>query len=181
MATSDWNVVVTTYDREFRDARSLLSRFGDVRGCAYRNVLAMKVDDIGEFLESLQQILKEDASLANAVARVVPVTHGFKFTTPEEFESKARDVVSEWLPDLGGKKFHVRMHRRGFKGKLSSQHEEQFLDHFLQDRLQAAGTPAAIDFDDPDVVISVETLGDEAGLSRWTRQQLRDCELLKID
>ena len=89
--------------------------------------------------------------------------------------------MSEWLPELGGRKFHVRMHRRGFKGKLSSQHEEQFLDHFALEKLQEAGTAAAIDFDDPDVVIVVETLGEEAGISRWTRQQLREHELLKID
>jgi len=181
MSVTAWNVVATTYDREFREAKSRLSRFGEVRPSVYRNVLLMKVADIGGFLEGLERSLDEDASLANVVSRIVPVTHGFNFSTPEEFESKARDVVSEWLPELGGKKFHVRMHRRGFKGKLSSQHEEQFLDHFVLEKLQEARTPAAIDFDDPDVVIVVETLGEEAGISRWTRQQLREHELLKID
>ena len=181
MSVRAWNVVATTYDREFREAKSRLSRFGEVRPSVYRNVLLMKVADIGGFLEGLERSLDEDASLANVVSRIVPVTHGFNFSTPEEFESKARDVVSEWLPELGGKKFHVRMHRRGFKGKLSSQHEEQFLDHFVLEKLQEAGTPAAIDFDDPDVVIVVETCGEEAGISRWTRQQLREHELLKID
>lgn len=181
MSGPAWNVVATAYDREYRDAKSRLSRFGDVRPTAYRNVLLMKVADVGGFLDSLKRSLEEDASLANAVSRAVPVTHGFEFSTPEEFESKARDVVKEWLPELRGKRFHVRMHRRGFKGKLSSLHEEQFLDRFIMERLEQAGTPAAIDFADPDVVIVVETLGTEAGISRWTRQQLRDHELLKID
>ncbi|HLF13048.1 MAG TPA: hypothetical protein VJA26_17745, partial [Gammaproteobacteria bacterium] len=76
---------------------------------------------------------------------------------------------------------HVRMHRRGFKGKLSSQHEEQFLDHFLLERLNVAGASGAIDFDDPDVIIAMETLGQQAGLSRWTREQLHAYELLKLD
>jgi tRNA(Ser,Leu) C12 N-acetylase TAN1 len=181
MSAWAWNVVATTYDREFREAKSLLSRFGEVHGSAYRNVLVMKVDDVGEFLAGVHRSLQQDASLANAVSRVVPLTHTFEFDTPEEFESRARDLVSEWLPELGGKRFHVRMRRRGFKGKLSSQHEEQFLDHFLLERLQALGTPAAIDFEDPDVVIAVETLGREAGISRWTREELRAHELLKID
>jgi hypothetical protein len=35
------------------------------------------------------------------------------------------------VPELIGKRFHVRMHRRGFNGKLSSQQEAQFLDGFL--------------------------------------------------
>jgi tRNA(Ser,Leu) C12 N-acetylase TAN1 len=181
MPEPDWNVVATTYDREFHDAKSRLSRFGEVRPSVYRNVLLMKVTDIGRFLESLERSLGEDASLANSVSRVVPVTHGFRFATPEEFESKAGAVVSAWLPELGGKKFHVRMHCRGFKGKLSSEREEQFLGHFVLERLQEAGTPAEVDFDDPDIVIAVETLGQEAGISRWTRQQLREHELLKID
>ena len=181
MPEPGWNVVATVYDREFRDAKSRLSRFGDVRASVYRNVLLMKVADIGGFLEGLERSLGEDASLANAVSRVVPVTHGFRFTTPEEFESKAGDIMSEWLPELGGKKFHVRMHCRGFKGKLSSEREEQFLGRLVLERLQEAGMPAAVDFDDPDVVIAVETVGQEAGISRWTRQQLREHELLKLD
>ncbi|HLF12495.1 MAG TPA: THUMP domain-containing protein [Gammaproteobacteria bacterium] len=159
----------------------MLSRFGDVRGSTYRNVLVMKVDDVVAFLEALQSTLEKDASLANAVSRIVPITHGFTFSSAEEFESKSRGIVSEWVPELRGKRFHVRMHRRGFKGKLSSQHEEQFLDVFLLERVKVAGTAAAIDFDDPDVIIAVETLGHEAGLSRWTREQLQTYELLRLD
>jgi len=85
------------------------------------------------------------------------------------------------VPDLRGKRFHVRMHRRGFKGRLSSQHEEQFLDHHLLERLEARGSAGRIDFDDPDAIIAVETLGQVAGLSRWTRDQLRKYEMLTLD
>jgi tRNA(Ser,Leu) C12 N-acetylase TAN1 len=173
--------LATAYDREYREARSLLSRLGEVRGTSYRNVLVMKVDDAIAFLEAVQRALASDASIANAVARLIPVTRLFQFSSPEEFESKTREIVREWLPSLGGKKFHVRMHRRGFKGRLSSQHEEQFLDHFILEQSKAAGAPSAIDFDDPDLVIAIETLGQEAGLSLWTREQLRRYELLKID
>jgi tRNA(Ser,Leu) C12 N-acetylase TAN1 len=174
--------LATAYDHEFREARALLSRFGEVRASNYRNVLVMKVDDVLAFLEAVRRTLETDASLANAVSRIVPVTHGFRFQSAEEFEDRARAVVSEWLQDLAGKRFHVRIHRRGFKGKLSSQHEEQFLDHFVLERTQSiAGTPAVVGFDDPDVVIAVETLGQDAGLSRWTREQLRTYELLKLD
>ena len=175
-------MLATAYDHEFRQARELLSRFGDVRGSDYRNVLVMNVGDVIAFLEAVHGTLVTDASLANAVSRIVPVTRGFRFQSPEEFEDRARGVVSEWVRDLAGKRFHVRMHRRGFKGKLSSQHEEQFLDHFVLERTQAGGgTPAVVGFDDPDVIIAVETLGHDAGLARWTREQLRSYELLRLD
>jgi tRNA(Ser,Leu) C12 N-acetylase TAN1 len=177
----DWNVLAMVYDGEFREGLRLLVPFGDVRASDYRNVLTMKVADVGAFLEAVRSTLEHDASLANAVSRVAPATHGFRFSSPEDFETKARDVVAEWVPEICAKRFHVRMHRRGFKGKLSSLHEEQFLDHFLLESAKAAGSPAAIDFTDPDIVISVETLGPEAGLARWTRAQLERYDLLRLD
>jgi tRNA(Ser,Leu) C12 N-acetylase TAN1 len=85
------------------------------------------------------------------------------------------------LGELKGKRFHVRMHRRGFKGRLSSQHEEQFLDHHLLERLTQEAAPGGIDFNDPDVIIAVETLGQTAGLSFWTREQHQSFELLRMD
>jgi tRNA(Ser,Leu) C12 N-acetylase TAN1 len=181
MRAPDWNVVISVYDGEFREAARLLSRFGDVRASSYRNVLTMRVEDVVALLDNLQSTLAEDAALANSVSRVVPVTDAFRFASPEEFESKARDVVDRWAPELAGKKFHVRMHRRGFKGRLSSQHEEQFLDHSILENSKARGASAVVSFEDPDVVIVVETLGQEAGLSRWTREQLQRYELLRID
>jgi tRNA(Ser,Leu) C12 N-acetylase TAN1 len=177
----DWNVVVTVYEGEFREAIRLLSPFGRTQRTPYRNVLVMKVKDGITLLDALQRTVNEDASLANTVSRVVPVTHGFQFNSPEEFERKARDTVNDWVAEFGGQRFHVRMHRRGFKGRLSSQHEEQFLDHHLLEQLKLAGLTGSIDFENPDAVIAVETLGQSAGLSRWTREQLKQYEFLRID
>ncbi len=78
-------------------------------------------------------------------------------------------------------KRHVRLYRRGFKGRLSSHDEERFLDDALLQALEAAGTPRRITFDDPDAVIDVETLGNWAGLSLWTRADLARYPFLKVD
>jgi len=43
---------------------------------------------------------------------------------------------------LAGKSFHVRLHRRGFKGRLSTAKEERFLDEALLDALDVLGHPA---------------------------------------
>jgi tRNA(Ser,Leu) C12 N-acetylase TAN1 len=180
-ALDNWNVVATVYGHEFDEARRLLAPFGDVRRTDYYNVLAMRVGDVIAFLEALEETIRSDASIPNSVARIVPVTHTFRFDSPEEFETEARAVVDQWLPDLQHARFYVRMHRRGFRGRLSSQHEEQFLDHHLVEALQSRGSSARIDFDDPDQIIAVETLGQTAGLSRWSRRQLRTYSLLKLD
>ena len=181
MQTDPWNVVVTVYQGELKEAMRLLAPFGQVRRTDYWNVLAVEVEDIVDFLDKLESTLQEDASIANSVSRIIPVTRTFRFSSREEFEQGARRIVEQWTPELEGKTFHVRMHRRGFKGRLSSQHEEQFLDHYLLDDMRLRASGARIGFEDPDVIIAVETIGQIAGLSRWTRERLDKYELLKLD
>ena len=111
----------------------------------------------------------------------MPVTHTFTFQTPAIFEEKARETVSPWIPGLAAMGFHIRMHRRGFKGKISSMEEERFLDNFILDALERAGTPGHITFEDPDAIIVVETIGQRAGLSLWTREELQRYPLLHLD
>jgi tRNA(Ser,Leu) C12 N-acetylase TAN1 len=65
---------------------------------------------------------------------------------------------------------------------MSSQLEEVFLDHFIMGKLKEQGQPpAAVDFQDPDTIIAVETIGQKAGLSFWTREQLQRYPFLKMD
>lgn len=179
--TAGWNVVVTVYDGEYRRALQLLSPFGEVSRTDFRNVLVMTVDDIDSFMQSLQQNIEDDASIPNSISRIVPVTDGFQFQTPEEFEEKARDMVLKWVPALTGKRFHVRMYRRGFKGRLSSQHEEQSLDGYLLEALGTVGGDGEISFDDPDAIIVIETVGQTAGLACWTREQMASFPLMRLD
>lgn len=176
-----WNVVVTVYDREFGQARRLMAPFGAVARTDFRNVLVMKVDDVGRFMAEVEATLRDDASIANSISRIVPVTRGFRFQQPDEFEQKARETVAQWIPALAGKRFHVRMHRRGFKGRLSSQQEEQFLDHHILSTLRADGHDAEIDFQDPDYIIIVETVGQTAGLACWTREELNAFPMMRLD
>ncbi len=178
---SHWNVVVNLYEHSFRRAFKLLQGLGAVYTTEFLNVLVMEVRNIPRFLETLNAWVSDDPSLLQLIARVVPVTCTFSFQSPEEFESKAREAVLYWLPQLAGKKFHVRMHRRGFKGRISSLEEEHFLDRVLLEELGKIGNPGQINFDDPDAIIVVETVGQQAGLSCWTREELQRYPLLKLD
>ena len=90
-------------------------------------------------------------------------------------------VALSWVLELAQSAFHVRMHRRGFKGRLSSQDEERFLDSVLLAALEEAGTPGRITFEDPDAIISVETVGQRAGMSFWRRDDLERYPFLRLD
>lgn len=177
----EWNVVVTVREGGFTKARKLLEQFGEVQKTGFFNILVMRAADPAGLMSSLEESKVRDPEGVAALARVMPITLTFTFQTPGEFEEKACRAVSGWLPSLTGKAFHVRVHRRGFKGKLSSMDEERFLDHYLLDALEREGNPGRITFDDPDAVIALETIGTQGGLSLWTREDLARHPLLHLD
>ena len=176
-----WNVVVNLHEHGFRRAFKLLQGLGAVYTTEFLNVLVMEVSNIPRFLETLNTWVLEDPSLLKLLSRVVPVTTTFSFQSPAEFETKAKEAVLSWLPILAGKNFHVRMRRRGFKGRLSSHNEERFLDEVLLEELSKIGNPGHITFEDPDAIVVVETVGQQAGLSCWNREDLQRYPLLRLD
>lgn len=178
----DWNVIVTVQEHGFKQAREWLREFGKVNKSEFFNVLLLQVDDIERFLRDMSAVMSVNKGVFHVIGRIVPVTHTFVYQSPQQFEERAKEVVTEWIPLIIGKRFHVRMHRRGFKGRLSSQHEEMFLDHFIVDCAEKdRQSLPVIDFEEPDYIIAVETIGQRAGLSLWTQEQLRRYPFLKMD
>ena len=176
-----WNIVVSLREHGFRRAFKLLQGLGAVYPTDFLNVLVMEVSNIPRFLETLNAWVSDDPNLLQILARVVPVTSTFSFQSPEEFEAKAKEAVLPLVSTLAGQSFHVRMHRRGFKGRISSADEERFLAQILLEELEKAGNPGKITFEDPDAIVVVETVGQQAGLSCWTREDWQDYPLLKLD
>ena len=177
----DWNTVVTVREGGFVRALRLLEMAGKVSRTEFFNVLVMRVDDIRQLLEWLLVRAGEDPAILESMARLVPLTHTFSFQSPAMFEERAMEAVSQWVPLLAGKNFHVRMRRRGFKGRLSSMDEERFLDGYLLDALEKSGSAGRIVFEDPDFIIAVESVGTRAGLSIWSRDELRRYFFVRLD
>ncbi|GFO54996.1 hypothetical protein GMSM_20030 [Geomonas sp. Red276] len=177
----DWNVVVTVHDEGYGKAQRILEHYGTVSAIDYFNILVMRVPDPRWMLDRLHRDGERDDELLAPLSRVMPVYETFSFQEPHEFEAKARQAAGAWLTGLEGKSFHVRMHRRGFKGRLSTMEEERFLDSYLLETLEMSGNPGSITFDDPDAIIAVETIGPRAGLSLWTREELGRYPLLHMD
>jgi hypothetical protein len=176
----DWNVVVTTQPDGYRDACRLLEEYGALERTDFYNVLVMKVADPFAFLAAFAARLVEEPGLLNFVSHLAPLETAFDFASAEDFEAKARAAALEFAGRLGGKRFHVRLHRRGFKGKLHTPVEERFLDDVLLAALEEAGAPGRIAFDDAEAVLVVETVGNRAGMSLWTHADLERYPFLGV-
>jgi tRNA(Ser,Leu) C12 N-acetylase TAN1 len=177
---NDWNVVITLHEGYFRKAGQFLQKFGKVGRTDYFNVLAMKTEDPFHLLELLQDHLAADPESLAFLARLVPISHAFSFTSAQEFKDGAREAVRAMISRLQGKNFFVRLHRRGFKGRLSSTEEERFLDDYLLHLLEEKRAPGRISFSDPDAIINIETIGQRAGCTLFPREMLKKYSLLKI-
>jgi tRNA(Ser,Leu) C12 N-acetylase TAN1 len=178
---NDWNVVATARDRRFNQALGFLRRLGTAHRTGLYNVLVLKTADVRAFLEALRVRWADDPAAAAVIGRVIPATRTFEFQTPEEFEARAREAALALAPELAGKSFHVRFHRRGWKRWHPGPGGERFLDKALLGALEAAGTPGRIAFDDPDAVVVVETVGGRGGLSVWGREDLKRYPFLRVD
>jgi tRNA(Ser,Leu) C12 N-acetylase TAN1 len=178
----DWNVVVTVFDKPgFRLAKRLMARFGKIEETDYFNVLVMKVPDIAEFTETIACLFEETPGYLNSISCVSPAHVVFEYQSAEQFLEKAQEAVLGWSDRLADKSFYIRLHRRGFKGQIISPIAERALDDALLDTLRERGHPGRIDFENPEMVIGIETVGNRAGLSLWTREELARYRFVHID
>lgn len=173
----DWNVVVTVR-QDFSRALALLRKLGVVERTGLFNVLVMRVPRIRDLLEQILQRPAEERFFST-ISHVVPVTHKLSFSTAEDLERGVQDIVLGWAPELAGKSLHVRMRRRGHKGELHGLEVEQRIGRALLDELARRGTPGRFALADPDAVIAIETLRDEAGLALWPRIDLERYPFLR--
>jgi tRNA(Ser,Leu) C12 N-acetylase TAN1 len=182
--TEDWNVVVTTFEgRGLRHARRFLASYGEVSRTHFHNVLVVKVPDVSRFLRSVAEVLRADVQLLNDVSRMAPAQATFDFSSAQDFEHMALAIALGWADQLTGRSFHVRLNqRRGdLPFKLSSLAEERAINEAILRKLEGLGRPGRIEFADPDYVIDIETVGRRAGMSIWSREDLKQFPFLRPD
>lgn len=168
----DWNVLVTVNANGWNAALRLLRSLGRVAETRFYNVLLVHADDPRVLLGALEDRVARDAAAVACLARVAPVDAVFAFSGPEEFEALARAATANYAPAIAGKSFHVRIHRRGFKGRLSGHAEERALAEALLEAASASGDPARVSFEDPDLIVAIETVGSQAGVALLSRDDL---------
>ncbi|MDA8326897.1 MAG: THUMP domain-containing protein [Nitrospiraceae bacterium] len=177
----NWNVVAIIREGGFNEALRVLGEFGYVRRSRFYNVFLMKVANTRELLESMRRRLAENPGLLAFLSRLLPVEMTFEFSTREEFEEKAKESVLAFVAELGGKSFHVRIHRRGSKGMFQSPEEERLLDRLLLGELEKAGSPGSIGYEDPDAIVAIETMENRAGVSLWRREDFTLYPFVRVE
>ncbi len=178
---SDWNVVVTIASGRYSQALDLLTPFGQVRRSDFYNVLTLRTEDIPGLLEALRQVLAVDPVAAALIGKVIPCPQTFTFNSPQEFMTQAGMILASLAPALAGQSFHVRLHRRGFKGRISTPQTEQALDDLLLAATTGLGRPAQVTFSDPQIIVALETVGTRAGIALWDREQRLKYPFLRLD
>lgn len=177
----DWNLVITIFQDGFRRAMRALRVLGPIERTMYHNVLTMKVDDPMEALGAIELKTQESTALYDAISRVSPASHNFEFKSADELLVKAKNLLVEWSPQLAGRSFHLRLHRRGPKYDLGSQQTEHLLNDIILDATTKLGDPGKLSFTDPDAVIAIDTVDERAGAALWTRDDLARHRLLRPD
>ena len=93
---------------------------------------------------------------------------------------KLKETVLPYVEKVEGKKFYVRVKRRGHKGEMSSLEIEKEISSFIFEKIEKAGKQAQVSFTDPDVVIVVETIANRAGIAFITREMKEKYPLIRI-
>lgn len=177
----DWNVVVTVNADRFISACEQLEPLGRVERTNYYNILVIWVADVEDFVQTLGEWMETYADTREALSRVAPARDAFDFRDPDDFRRQAKEILRRYAERLDGGSFHVRMHRRGWKEKLSTTGLEKELGSFLFDEIESRGAAAKVEFDDPEAIVAIDTVDNRAGMALWSRDELQRFPFLKPD
>jgi tRNA(Ser,Leu) C12 N-acetylase TAN1 len=164
-----WNVLATSLEGRRPALLVVLRRLGAFWGAGYRNVLVGRVDDRDAFLEAVRERLPTDPLLEGSLTKIVPVEQVTQF----EAAGLCETVVSALAPTtarLAGKTFYVRLERRGFKGVVHTPTVERAVGQALLEAAAGHGAAGRVSFQDPDVIVAVETTGSAVGVGLLTRE-----------
>jgi len=159
-----WNVLATSPEGR-RDALLIaLRRLGKFRRGGYRNVVVGEVADHAAFLVAVRAALATDPLLPTALAKVVPIEATVRIDPTSAADTLAA-AAEPFLARLANGSFFVRLERRGLKGRLHTPTLERDLGDRIWRALESRGHTPRVDFGDPDAILVVETIGEEAGIA----------------
>jgi len=176
----EFNLVVTlASEGRFRHLMEELEPHGEFRRTEFLGVILGRVEDLRAFLETVRRKRGEQLIAFQDLGRVIPLDGIFTFHA-ENFIERAREAIRPYLEILADRHFYVRLERRGFKGRIVSPEAERALDAFIEEELAREGKSAQIDFEQPDAVVAVETVGDRCGVGLLTRETMERYDFVRV-
>jgi tRNA(Ser,Leu) C12 N-acetylase TAN1 len=157
-----------------------LSDYGEFHKTNFHGVILGQVADVGKFLETVHLRRQEQLIAFQDLGRIVPLETVFTYEL-DDFLAKLCQAIRPWLEKLADRRFHVRFERRGLKGEIVSPDIEQALDAFILDELEDLGQGARVDFEDSDLVVAIETVGDRCGVGLITRELSERYDFVRVD
>ncbi len=175
-----FNLVVTlAADGRFQHLLEELSLYGDFRKTEFFGVILGQVPSPVEFLETVREKRTQQLIAFQDLGRVVPVDTCFNFRH-QTFLDQVRAALAPYAKSLADKRFYVRLERRGLKGRLISPEIERALDDFMLDLVERSGATARIAYDDPNTVLTVETVGDRCGIGQLTSELMQRYDFVRV-
>jgi tRNA(Ser,Leu) C12 N-acetylase TAN1 len=165
----DWNIVVTARSGRRRDLAAALRPIVRLKSGGFPDVLVGRTDDVEGCLDAIA-VRADPGFRREILARVVPVARTFALQ-PDDLEEQLIAETATVLDDLVGRRFHVRVERRGSKGVARTDFLERMLGTALVEALRARGDTPRVVFDDPDLVVGVEMIGAVGGLAVVSRER----------
>ena len=165
-----WNILATSLEGQREALLQVLRTLARFRRGGFPNVLVAAVDEPRAFLAVLQDAYDRVPLLRGALGKAIPIERRLRFAAPDTFVDEVMAVLDALAERLAGRTFFVRVFRRGFRGAMDSTRLEGEIGARLVSLLETRGERPTVRFRDPDVVVSIETLRDEAGIAVLDRE-----------
>lgn len=167
----NWNVIVTVVPGPGRESHLLrqFRRLGHFEPTKFKDVCIGHVEDVTQFLQTLQVGRANGEPWLADLGRAIPVEQTFPFA-PQTLTEQLKQAVAPFLARMPAGTFHVRLERRGLVGQVMSQEVERQVGEHLRALAEAAGKRLQVSFTAADYVVVAETVGNECGIALFDRQ-----------
>ncbi len=166
-----WNTVAVARRGETGRAVEALSAVGRFWPTRYRQVIAGYVEP-PPAARRIAAEYERHCEWPQLLERLLPLERSAPFERADVTETLCLELENEYQR-LCGRTFYVRARLRGLEGRLEGRAVERAVGGFLVERTQAAGAPAQVRFDDPDLVLMIEVIEQRVGFGLLDREVRR--------
>lgn len=177
--TRDFNVLATARGGHGDALFEAIAPLGAFRRTASPDVLVGVVPDRAAFLDQIKERLTHDLRLPACMGHVMPIGSTLSLGEGHPFTA-LKDGVLALCPAIGSRTYHIRVDAHGHRGSLHPYWLERWLGDVVWDELTRLGHSPRVSFTDADVVLQIEVLDGQAGITLVDRATAEDYPFLRV-